>query len=217
MLQRGLRVDEDSVLRFVNSVMSGLHVCLLVDSNFKRLTIGEKCVKQVPYLRCRGNVFCTYVINRRHLDWPSITDIKERRYTDLLIALGINHCKHGGENQAKAVSALLDYYREVRATCPDVRLYWVQVPPSMDPRINSNVHEFNERVTRVVRTYGVNTVYVPKQFYDEAGGLKPEFARPRELKLWYTGYKLHLSDDAQNTYCYVIGRVISKVTRQRIR
>ena len=49
----------------------------------------------------------------------------------------MNHCKHVGENHFKAVNALLEYYKEVRAACPDVRLYWVQVPPSLDPRINS--------------------------------------------------------------------------------
>ena len=197
--------------------MSGLNVCALVDSNLKRLRIGADCARVAPYMRCNGDVVCSYTVNRKYPGWPDIEDVKDKQYSDLVVALGMNHCKIGGENQRVALRELEAYFVSIRAACPDIRLYYVMVPPSYDIKINSNVNVYNRVMCERVMNLNVNIIHIPPHFYDVVGKLKADCARQSELRPGYRGQMLHLSNSAQNKLCFVIIRAISKVSRQRLR
>ena len=198
---------------------SRMKVLLLVDSNLKRLKVGRSCPKLVPYFRCAGDNECVYKVDLNHRSWPSIEKIRQRQYTDVVIALGMNHCKilnDDGESQGRAVSELFEFYLEMlRQT--EVRLYFVKVPPSVDSRINDNIRRYNSTMCMLLSKYKVTIVHVPEQFYADDGTLKTEYARANELRTDFHGQKLHLSNDAQNVYCYVIQRVICKTAGKRKR
>ena len=197
--------------------MSGLNVCVLVDSNLKRLRIGIDCARIAPYMRCNGDVVCSYTVDRRFPGWPDISVVKDKQYSDLVVALGMNHCKIGGENQRVAMRELEGYFVSLRSACPDIRLYYVMVPPSYDSRINKNINVFNRVLCEKVVDIGVHIVRIPSHFYDDSGKLKADCARQSELRPGYRGHMLHLNCSAQNKLCFVLIRVISKVSRQRLR
>lgn len=193
---------------------------MLVDSNLKRAKVGRNCPKTPPYFRCAGDVICTYTVNLGMRTWPSVEMIKERQYTDIVIALGMNHCKQlndYGESQGRAISELVGFYQDLRRYVPMARLYYVEVPPSVDSRINANIQRYNRTMCMMLSSIRVTVVTVPEQFYAEDGTLKLEYARPRELLPGFRGQMLHLSDDAQNIYGYAIQRVICRTARKRMR
>ena len=198
-----------------------MKVLLLVDSNLKRLKVGKTCPKEIPYFRCDGDNLCLYKVVPNHRSWPTLALINQQRYTDIVVALGMNHCKilnDCGESQGQAVADLFEFYQKVLCHASiNVRMYFVEVPPSVDSRINDNIQRYNSTMCMMLSKSKVNIVHVPKQFYAEDGTLKTEYARNSELRSDYHGQKLHLSDEAQNLHCYVIQRVICKTARRRMR
>ena len=196
-----------------------MKVLLLVDSNLKRLKVGKNCPKHVPHFRCAGDNECVYKVDLNHRLWPSLDMIKQKQYTDIVIGLGMNHCKilnDSGESQGQAISDLFGFFQDMLRQ-KDVRLYFVKVPPSVDSRINDNIQRYNRTMCMLLSKYKVTIVHVPEQFYAEDGTLKIEYARASELRTDFHGQKLHLSNDAQNVLCYVIQRVICKRARERMR
>jgi hypothetical protein len=121
------------------------NLLLLVDSNLKRAKVGRRCPKQAPYFRCNGDVNCIYKVDKSHAAWPSVAYIREKQYTDIVIALGMNHCRildDNGESQGRAVSELFGFYQELQHCVPMARLYFVKVPPSVDTMINRNIQRY---------------------------------------------------------------------------
>ena len=70
-----------------------------IDSNLKRIKVGRNCPREPPYFRCAGDVFCPYTVNPGLRTWPSMARIVREQYTDIVIALGMNHCKYGGKTK----------------------------------------------------------------------------------------------------------------------
>ena len=46
---------------------------------------------------------CSYTVNRKYPGWPDIEVVKDKQYSDLVEALGMNHCQIGGKNQRAAM------------------------------------------------------------------------------------------------------------------
>ena len=61
-------------------------------------------------MRCIGDVVCSYTVNRKYPGWPDIEVVSDKQYSDLVVALGMNHCKNGGENQRAALQELEAYF-----------------------------------------------------------------------------------------------------------
>lgn len=199
-----------------------INVCALVDSNLKNLRFGVQLQGQAsntssPYLKCAGQIHCVYTVNSR--DWPSIGLIQARRYTDIVIALGINHCReHSGRFQEQAVSTLVDLYRHYKAELPDVRLYYVQVPPSLTMSISRKAADFNRAVSADLRSLGVAIVEVPEVLFAQNGTLNPRYARVSELAPSFPDDKrLHLNEDGQRLVVFKIQRTLCRTANIRMR
>ena len=159
-------------------------------------------------MRCIGDVVCSYTVNRKFSGWPDMEVVKDKQYSDLVVALGMNHCKIGGENQKAAMRELEGYFISLRAVCPLRRLYYIMVPLSYDSRINSNTNVYNRVMCERVMNLKVNFIHIPPHIYDVVGKLKADCARQSELRPGYRGQMLHLSNSAQNKLCFVTIRAI---------
>ena len=65
-----------------------------------------------------------------------IEELIKTGITDLVVALGLNHAKMGWSETDNAVDRLVKYYRLIKRGIPALRLYYVEVPPSLS-RITS--------------------------------------------------------------------------------
>ena len=197
------------------------NLCLIVDSNLKHVRLGINSRQgnvPKPYLRCPGDVFCVYKVDQTHRDWPSISFIQEKQYTDVVIALGINHCCHGSASQDKAISDLQNLYTEYRRSLPGVRLYFVNVPPSLNLRTSLNAIRFNSQMAMILQSLNVPVVEVPGILFAGDGTLDPAFARSNELEQGFPhNRKLHLNREGQSMVVYKIKRTLCVTANMRMR
>jgi hypothetical protein len=195
------------------------NLCLIVDSNLKHVQLGSNGRKgNRPYLSCPGDVFCVYKVDPTCKDWPSIPLIQEKQYTDLVIALGINHCCRSITSQDKAISDLRNLFTEYRRSLPNVRLYFVHVPPSLNTRTSVNAKRFNDSMTAILQSLNVQAVEVPERLFTVAGTLDPLYARSSELAPQFPhDRKLHLNREGQRMVVYRIKRTLSVTANMRMR
>ena len=196
-----------------------LKICLIVDSNLKSIRLGKACPKVKPYIRCDGRIYCPYkVVEPGTGQMPTVAEIQENRFTDIVIALGMNHCRYGGEDQGKAIGDLYHLFKVYSRISPGVRLYHVLVPPSLSVRINENITRFNKTMSVMLTSIqGLTTVRVPPILYAHTGLLNVAYARHDET---ITGYpddkKLHLNDEGRSMVVYRIIRAVSRTANKRI-
>ena len=196
-----------------------MNVCLVVDSNLKTVNIGVRTQRIKPYIRTNGQIYCTYVIDNKSPSWPRMDEIRERRYTEIIIALGINHCKVGEDNQGRAILELIEIYRRYLREIPGIRIYHVMVPPSLSIRINGNIDRFNKTMALMLQSIPqIVIVTMPPVLYAESGLLCENYARSNEkLPGFPDRKKLHLNAEGVIKIVYRIIRAISITTGKRIR
>ena len=196
-----------------------LRICLIVDSNLKTIRIGKTCPKVKPYIRCDGRVYCPYkVVKPGDREIPTVAEIQEERFTDVVIALGMNHCRYGGEDQGKAIGDLYHLFKVYSRALPGVRFYHVLVPPSLSERINDNITRFNNTMSVMLTSIkGLTTVRVPRVLYAHSGLLSLAYARFCETVAGFPDdKKLHINDDGQSKVVYCIIRAVSKSANKRL-
>lgn len=193
-------------------------VCFIVDSNLKDLRIGKGCARIKPYIKCDGRVYCPYVVNNKSRQMPTVKEIQEQEFTDIVIALGMNHCKLGAENQEKALLDLADLFRHFRNSLHQVRLYHVLVPPSLSTRINNNIIRFNKTIQLLLNNVsGLKVIRIPTALYAHTGVLSVAYARLSETVAGFPdGKKLHINQAGQSKLVYNIIRVISRAANKRL-
>ena len=195
-------------------------MCLIVDSNLKGIQIGHTGFKVAPYIRCSGKVYCPYTVEPRSVHWPTVDDIRSKQYTDIVIALGINHCKLRDTEQPWVGSAnlLCDLFMQYISELPGVRLYCLAVPPSLSRYTNENVIIFNSIVkSRLVRT-SVVMVSIPSRLYGTDGLLNHEYARESEMGRGFPDHKkLHLNAMGVAILTHCICRKVRTVSGLRLR
>ena len=194
------------------------NICLLVDSNLKNVGIGMDKCGVPPYLRCSGDIFCVYKVEPNCSKWPSISYIQQRRYTDIVIALGINHCCKSRDSQDKAISVLSELYAQYRHALPGIRLYFVHVPPSLNSKTSFNAKRFNDSMDTVLDSLKVPVVKLPEKLFTENGTLNPEYARHSELAPSFPDHRrLHLNREAQSMVVCRIKRTLCVTANKRMR
>lgn len=121
--------------------------------------------------------------------------------------------------RAGSVRAMETYqqYRQFRAELPDVRLYYVEVPPSLNLEINQKANRFNRAMS-----YGLGSdVTVVKNAgnrFAANGGLDPRFARACELAPDFEHHRrLHLNQDGQRLVVVQIKKALSRSSNVNLR
>ena len=196
-----------------------LRICLIVDSNLNSVRLGKTCPKVKPYIRCDGRIYCpNTVVEPGDRQMPTVAEIQEQRFTDVVIALGMNHCRYGGENQGKAIGDLYHLFKVYSQASPGVRFYHVLVPPSLSERINDNITRFNNTMSEMLTSIkGLTTVRVPRALYAHSGLLSIAYARLNETVAGYPDdEKLHLNEDGKSMVVYCILRAVGKAANKRI-
>ena len=196
-----------------------LNLCLIVDSNLKGTQLGSGIrPRDKPYIRCRGRVFCPYIVDPHCNLWPAMSHIKESSYTDIVIALGMNHCKKRSADKPwisaahKLCETLLSYEKQI----PGVRVYCVPVPPSLSAETTKNAEEFNAILRSKLCGTLVQIVSIPNTLYGSDGLLLPKFARPGEEFKADTS-KLHLNNQGLQILTYSVCKSIRKFSGKRLR
>lgn len=195
-----------------------LNVCMIVDSNLRHLVVepGMHRDQKPPFIRCPGQVYCPYVIDVTSPSWPTVDQLAS--YTDIVIALGINHCKLREEFQwKKSANDLVKVFDDLIQLLPQVRLYCVEVPPSLSQNISRKSAAFNASVASKI-SESVCVVKIPQVLFDEHGLLKSQYARKTELRHNFPdAKKLHLDESGVGILTYWITSAIRHRSGKRIR
>ena len=169
-----------------------LSTLFLVDSNLKYLHIGAPYIYKKSktiiscntlYLRCNGDVKVVYVVNEKDKDWPKIESLS--KYTDVVIALGINHAKfnrHGSIKASKELAAIVDRYR---LSFPSLRIHIVPSLPSLNEETTRCSEIFNDTFVNSIKA-DVHIVNLPRELKITSGAkkgcLNEQFARENEKR-----------------------------------
>ena len=112
-----------------------------------------------------------------------IEELIKTGITDLVVALGLNHAKMGWSETDNAVDRLVKYYRLIKRGIPALRLYYVEVPPSLSRITSLRALMMNRWMAGPCSELGVRVVNVPKAIIREDGSqcLNLEMAVEGEL------------------------------------
>ena len=166
-----------------------MKICLIVDSNLKYVS-----KEMFPLLSCEGDLFVPYLVKKDSESWPSVGQLKEAGYTDVLVGLGTNHCKHPGDEWRKGAEALSEIISEWAISLPGVRLYCLLPPPSVSSAVSARVQLYSTWLRGHLER-GVIVIAPPSFLYTEEGTLKEGFARERELESGVKEHqKVHLNE-----------------------
>ena len=195
-------------------------LCMTVDSNLNKVHVGADILKVKPYIRCPGKMYCTYTVNKLHHSWPTLLQLKENHFTDIVISLGLNHCKlrDGGRSLRSAVSRLSEIFRQYGSELPGVRLYCVQVPPSLSRITTDNANVFNRTLSEKLQGTNVKIIEMPDILYDSHGLLKDKYARASETGVRTPEImKLHLNTEGLSIITYWIIKAMRHASGKRLR
>ena len=167
-----------------------MNLLMVVDSNLMSVTIGKKCEKLRPYIRCAGEVVTVFTVWNQEKPLPTLTQIKEKGYTDIVVNLGTNHIKLDAKNYTAAAKILISYYVRIREEMPGVRCYYLKTPPAVSERLSKNAEQYNTLVIGGVADYEVTVIDIPQQMISSNGCLKAQYDndsnKPLQKRLHYT-------------------------------
>ena len=193
------------------------NLCLIVDSNLKDIHVGQgkpdlSVYPDRPMIKVKGDVYCPYTVSPQNPSWPKLAQLKAQQYTDIVVTVGINHCKpnYSGryiEGHISAACRLSELFLMYSRELPGVRLYFIDTPPSLNLDTSRNVQQFNAAVRQ---TSGVVFIDMPPSIFCERRLLLlPTYAREREVPPSFPSHKkLHLNATAKK---YVVQRLIMKL------
>ena len=59
---------------------------------------------------------------------PTVTQIKEKGFTDIVVNLGTNHIKIDAKNYTAAAKVLIKYCKQIKEEMAGVRCYYLKTP-----------------------------------------------------------------------------------------
>ena len=156
----------------------------------KMLQFGGRGAVSLP---CDGDKKIVYVVDREK--FPTFQTLIAGGYSDVVVALGINHCRRAGE-WLDAAGRMVAIMRSVRRVLPGVRLYCMLPPPSLDEDVAARANLFGLRVGALLRGCRADVAVIEpdSRLYTPEGLLNPLYARASELRGSVTGdRRLHLN------------------------
>ena len=139
--------------------------------------------------------------------------------TDLKVGVGINHVKLGWKMTDVAVERLVEYFRVTKLSLPELRLYYVEVPPSLSRGTSLRSCLMNRWMEDPCAEMGINVVRVPKALITEDGTycLRPEMAVAWKMGAGVPDIsKLHYNDAARALYANNIGVTMRVASRSKM-
>ena len=187
-----------------------MKVLLIGDSNLKKVRLNGSCGFSLPW---DGHMETTYTLCPRPVRWPQDNDVVARHYTDVVIALGLNHCRHSGRGWLEAAGLLTAQLRHYREIVPFTRLYCLLPPPSLSKGTAARVDLFRILVLSC-KVAGVTYVEHPPQLYTVEYTLQQQYAAERELQGLVRGEHrlLHMNADGVRLVVALLIKVIRRAS-----